>query len=253
MKAPVVLIGVGEMGGVFARGLLRLGHPLYPVTRATSMAEVAALVPDPALALVAVGEADLASLLADIPNSWRDRLGLLQNELLPPDWEGFDRATVISVWFEKKPGMDAKVILPSPLFGPQAGLLADALGTLTIPTRVLASADELLFELVVKNLYILTTNLAGLRAGGTVCELWANDRELARDVGNEIIDLQETLTSHRFDREALFAAMVKAFDGDPTHKCMGRSAPARLARALAQAKTRGLELPTLTRLQADLG
>ncbi len=33
MNAPVVLIGVGEMGGVFARGLLRLGHPVYPVPR----------------------------------------------------------------------------------------------------------------------------------------------------------------------------------------------------------------------------
>lgn len=31
MKHPVVLIGVGEMGGVFGRGLLKLGHPVFPV------------------------------------------------------------------------------------------------------------------------------------------------------------------------------------------------------------------------------
>ena len=34
MKAPVVIIGIGELGAVFARGLLRLGHPIYPITRA---------------------------------------------------------------------------------------------------------------------------------------------------------------------------------------------------------------------------
>jgi hypothetical protein len=248
MKEPVVLAGVGEMGGVFARGLLRLGHPLYPVNRSTPLADVAAAVPQPALALVAVAEAELPSVLTDVPASWQGRLGLLQNELLPADWEGFDSPTVISVWFEKKPGMDHKVIIPSPVFGPQAQLLAEALGTLNIPTRILASSQELLFELVVKNLYILTTNIAGIRAGGTVGELWTSHRALAERVGNEIIDLQEAKTGMTFDRSALFDAMVRAFDGDPLHKCVGRSAQNRLARALEQAAALGLELPTLAEL-----
>ena len=39
MKSPVVLIGIGEMGGVFARGFLRAGYPVYPVTRQTDLAE----------------------------------------------------------------------------------------------------------------------------------------------------------------------------------------------------------------------
>jgi len=251
MKAPVVLVGVGEMGSVFARGILRLGHPLYPVTRTTPISEVAAAIPDPAIALVAAGEADLAPVLADLPQSWRNRLGLLQNELLPSDWESFYQPTVISVWFEKKPGMDHKVIIPSPLFGPQAGLIAAALDTLKIPTRVLNNADDLLFELVVKNLYILTTNIAGLRTGGTVGQLWDRNRELAGRVGNEIIDLQEAMTGRCFDRDALFAAMIKAFEGDPDHKCMGRSAHARLTRALEQAKTHGLTLPTLAEFQSQ--
>ena len=251
MKKPVVLIGAGEMGGVFARGLLRLGHPVYPVTRAASAAEIADAVPKPALALVAVGEADLAPVLADLPDAWRGRLGLLQNELLPADWEGFPNPTVISVWFEKKPGMDFKVIIPSPVFGPGAELLSDALGALGISTRVLASSDELLFELVLKNLYILATNIAGLKTGGNVEELWSTHRELARRVGDEVIDLQEAMTGQQFERDALFAAMVRAFEGDPAHKCMGRSAPARLRRALEQAAARGLDLPTLRGIQAD--
>ena len=59
MKQPVILIGVGEMGGVFARGLLRLGHPVYPVNRDTDLSGLARQLPDPAMVLVSVGEADL--------------------------------------------------------------------------------------------------------------------------------------------------------------------------------------------------
>jgi len=37
-----------------------------------------------------------------------------------------------------------------------------------------------------------------------------------------------------------------------SHGCRGRSAPARLARALAEAERRGLELPALRELRANL-
>lgn len=251
MKRPVVLIGVGEVGGVFARGFLRLGHPVFPVVRDTSMATAAERTPKPELVLVAVAESDLQPVLDTLPDPWRDRLGMLQNELLPADWEGIPDPTVISVWFEKKAGMDHKVIIPSPVFGPRAGLIAASLAALGIPARILVNTDELLFELALKNLYILTSNIAGLRVGGNVGELWATHRDLARRVGNDVIDLQEALTGRSFDREALFAAMVEAFEGDPAHKCMGRSAPARLARALAQGETRGIALPALRELQAS--
>jgi ketopantoate reductase len=252
MKAPAIIIGVGEMGGVFARGLLRTGHPVYPVTRDISMARAAEELPRPGLVLIAVAEGDLHAVLADVPATWRDRVGLLQNELLPGDWEGLHEPTVISIWFEKKPGADFKVIVPSPVFGPRSEQLADALGSLGIPTKVLDNADDLLFELVVKNLYILTTNIAGLTVGGDVGRLWAEHRELARRVGNDVMDLQEALTGLRFDRDDLFSAMVSAFEGDPAHRCMGRSAPARLVRALAQGEQHGLDLPALRELQTAL-
>lgn len=252
MKQPIVIVGIGEMGGIFARGFLRLGHPVYPVTRATSMAVVANELPRPELVFVAVAEGELQPIIDALPVLWRGRLALLQNELLPADWEGLPTPTVISVWFEKKPGMDYKVIIPSPVFGPRADLLAAALTTLDIPTQVLAEPDDLLFELVVKNLYILTSNVAGLKVGGNVGELWANHRDLARRIGNDVIDIQEALTGRRFEREVLIAAMVKAFEGDPSHKCMGRSAPARLARALAQGERQGLDLPALRELHTAL-
>ncbi len=251
MKKPVILIGIGEMGGVFARGLLRLGHPLHPVTRETPMDEVAAAVPDPEAVIVAVGEKDLAPVLEALPASWRERLVLLQNELLPADFAHLPGVTVISVWFEKKPGREFKEILPSPAFGPRARLLQEALGTLGIAVKPLADAEALLFELVLKNLYILTTNIAGLKVGGTVGALWREHRELARAVAEEVILLQESLTGRRFHRQALIDAMVAAFEGDPEHQCMGRSAPARLRRALEQGRRLGLELPTLDRIAAE--
>lgn len=251
MKHPVVLVGVGEMGGVFARGLLKLGHPVFPVIRGAALASAASQLPEPQLVLIAVGEADLPSILAAMPAVWRGRLGLLQNELLPKDWLGCADPTVISVWFEKKPGRDHKVIIPSPIHGPESRLLADALGTLAIPTRILDDADDLLFELVLKNLYILTTNIAGLRVGGTVETLWSRHRDLAERVGVEVIAIQEGLTGRRFDREALFVGLARAFAGDPEHASMGRSAPARLARALEQGAALGLDLPTVRAIASE--
>lgn len=252
MKDPVVILGMGEMGGVFARGFLRAGHPVYPVTRNMDLAQAAKDIPEPALVLVAVAENDLHPVLEKIPAPWAGRLVLLQNELLPRDWEKYDLSpTVISVWFEKKKGMEAKVIIPSPVFGTHSGLVATALDAIEIPTQVLDTADNLLFELVVKNLYILTSNICGLKVGGTVGELRKNHEHFARAVISEILALQEWMTGKSMDEEALIQTMLKAFDGDPDHKCMGRSAPARLERALGLAKKAGIETPELKSIQAS--
>ncbi len=255
MKKPVVIIGIGEIGGVFARGFLKLGHPVFPVTRQIPIDDVAAAVPDPELVLVAVGEKDLHPTLETIPASWRDRLVLIQNELLPRDWQqhDIDNPTVISVWFEKKPGMDAKVVVPSPVFGPQAQTVIAALDAVGLPAYALSSADELLFELVRKNLYILTTNIAGLEVGGNVSELWHEHGELARAVAKDVLSIQAWLTGETLDEEKLIDAMVAAFDGDPQHGCMGRSAPARLQRALKIADEAGLEVPALRRIAEKSG
>lgn len=252
MKQAVVMVGIGEMGGVFSRGILRLGHPLIPVTRDMAMQEVAQVWPEPQLVLVSVAENDLHPALANIPAVWHDRVALLQNELLPADWEkyGFNNPTVISVWFEKKKGQDARVLIPSPAFGPQADLLIDALATLDIPAYKLADADELRQELVIKNVYILTTNICGLVTGGDVADLWTNHQALAREVANEVIDIQQVLTGHDYNRERLIQGMLDGINGDLAHKCMGRSAPARLARALQLADAAGLAVPRMRAIHA---
>lgn len=252
MKQPVVLIGVGEMGGVFSRGFLRLGHPVYPITRDMDMNSEAEQIPNPALVLVSVGEADLHPTLEAIPTQWRDKLGLLQNELLPRDWQqhNISNPTVISVWFEKKKGQDSKVLIPSPAYGPGAELLTSALNALDIDARTVSNEDELCFELVRKNVYILTTNIAGLECGGTVENLWNDNQSLAKQVASDVMDIQDWLVGAQQDRENLMAGFVESVNADLEHKCMGRSAPARLTRALQFADEAGLAVPTLREIFA---
>ena len=255
MKSPIIVIGIGEMGSVFARAFLRAGYPVYPVTRDMHMDDVARKLPAPELVLVAVAESTLPSILEQLPPAWYARVVLLQNELLPADWErfGLTRPTVISVWFEKKKGQDVKVLIPSPAFGPHAQLLKECLDTLDIPVRVLDNDAELLFELVAKNVYIVTVNCAGLVTDGTVSELWSQHRELAEAVAREVIEIQQTLTGRTLDADDLIKAMLVAFDGDPDHVCTGRSAPVRLARALQQADAAGLTVAHLREIAGRQG
>lgn len=247
MKPSVVIIGIGEMASVFARGFLRAGHPVYPVTREVNMHEVADEIPKPALVLVAVAEGDLDHVLDGIPAVWRSRIALLQNELLPRDWQRhhLTRPTIISVWFEKKKGQDAKVIIPSPIYGPAARLMHEALTSIGIAAVVLENEQQLLYELVRKNVYILTANIAGLMTNGTVSELWQQHETLARAVANEVIAIQQYLTGVELPREPLIEGMLAAFNGDPDHQCKGRSAPQRLQRALQLAAQAQLETPQL--------
>ena len=252
MKKPIVVLGIGELGSVFSRAFLRNNYPVYPITRATDIDELSNSI-DPELILVCTAEADLQDALKSIPSQWKDRVAMMQNELLPRDWApyNFKQPTVISVWFEKKKGMDSKVLISSPAHGPKAKILADSLALIDIPAHVVANEDELLFELVLKNLYILTTNIAGLtiEPGANVDDLRNNHLQLMRDVSQDVLKLQTALTNKTFDNEALEQGMIKAFEGDLEHGCMGRSAPARLDRALQLAQEFNLEVPFLQKIK----
>src|SRR5690606_23541140 len=151
--STMVIVGMGELGSVFARGFLELGHPVYPVTRKQQVSEVVEAAEQPELILVCVGEAELGRVLADIPASFKDRVGLVQNELLPRDWlrARIEQPSGVVVWFEKKPGRSVHIVLPSLVYGPKRALLLRVLDRLSIPARELAD-DELPFELVSKNL-----------------------------------------------------------------------------------------------------
>lgn len=246
MKKSVVVVGLGQLGAVFSHALLRSGHMVVPVNRGDDLAAVAAAVPEPALVLVAVGEADLEAVLEAMPDAYRDRVALLQNELLPEDWQRHELpATVAVVWFEKKKQKPLHVIQPTPVGGPHAALLVEALRAIDIAADVVDEAG-LAAALVVKNLYILTANVAGLAADGSVGALWSEHRALAEGVARDVLALQREMTAVALPGdEVLLAGMVEAFDADPAHGARGRSAPARLARALGHAERLGVDVPQL--------
>ena len=247
MNQTVVIAGIGELGGVFAKGFLRLGYSVCPVTRETSMSNAARNCPEPLCVLVAVTEKDLSNVLATVPVQWQDRLGLLQNELLPHHWKAYNihHPTVVVVWFEKKKGQDVKVLLPSRIYGPHFRLFADALERLDIPSQILASEDEMLFELVFKNLFVLTVNIAGLKTGGTVGSLWFETNDLARRVAHDVIKVQERLIGISLPVDRLIDGLEVAVNGDPKHNCVGRASPERLARVLKVADDAGLDIPAI--------
>ena len=83
-----------------------------------------------------------------------------------------------------------------------------------------------------------------------MAELWHQHQDLAREVANEVIQIQEYLTNKKFSREQLIAGMVEGIEGDLQHMCMGRSAPSRLARALRYADAAGLAVSRLRAIQA---
>jgi len=254
MKAPICIVGLGELGSVFARGFMRLGHPVFPILRGESMDQVARAV-DPELVLISTGEGDLQTALKSLPEVWKDRIVMIQNELLPRDWSSHAliNPTVISVWFEKKKGMDSKPVISSPAFGPHAQTLVDALAQLDIPAHTVDSEQALLNELVIKNVYILTTNIAGLKLpeGATVETLENEHADWMNAVAEDVLNIQEALTGQELNREQMINGMKHAFAGDPDHKCMGRSAPARLARALKTAEDKGISIPTLNSISND--
>ena len=254
MNQPVVIIGMGQLGGVMARGFLAAGYPVYPVVRKMDMGQAALHIPNPVFVLLAVPENVFHPVLQVIPEVWYDKMGFLQNELLPPDWADFriTSPTVMAIWFEKKKGTGVKVFRPTPVYGPGADTIGAAFEALDIPYRVLPDEAALLVELVKKNLYVLTINIAGLEVGGTVGELWSNHKELVRELADELLDIMERLTGAHLDREALLSDVVDAFGQVPDHKCRGRVAADRLARVLAHAGKAGLPAPTLNRIKRRL-
>lgn len=270
MEKAIVVVGLGQLGALFAEGLLKAGHPVVPVLRGEAI-EIAIDKYDPELILVAVGEDDLAPVLASISDSYGSRVALLQNELRPNQWlssqeERLIDPTIASIWFERKAGKAPHVVLPTVLFGPYSAILARALTAWDLPFRVIEGEDELCFELALKNLYILALNLGGLCVGGSAGELLTSHAAVLDEITTDVLRLEQGLLStiaSQQGRARAFAevtlntkklkeALQDAIQADPEHGCAGRSAPRRLERTLHHAARLGMELPSLRRLQKKL-
>ena len=108
------------------------------------------------------------------------------------------------------------------------------------------------FELVRKNIYILSSNICGLEVQGNVGQLKQQNPLLLDKVTDDILKIQQYLTGISFNKNDLLKAVETAFNGDKEHQCMGRSAPARLQRALEIAHTANIEVDELERIKSKL-
>jgi hypothetical protein len=249
--SPFVVIGMGQLGSLFSAGFLRLGHPIYPVLRGDSPSHLAQLI-QPQLVLAAVGEKALPGVLDSLPETWRPRVVLLSNELLPQTWRahGIQSPTVISVQFEKKLGKPVAVDRPSPVFGPQAGIIIQALSELDIPSRPVDDMQSMTHELVLKNLYILTLNLAGMATGGGAAELLGQFRGLTDRVWNELFAVQQAMVESPLNQGQLKQETLDYLALAPGRGA-GRSASERLQRTLANARAQSIPVPTLEQINQE--
>ena len=254
MKEYIVIIGMGQLASVFARGFLQRGIPVVPVIRSMDFQETARDYPEPELVLLAVAEKDFHPAMEELPEVWKNKLALLQNELLPRDWQqyGVINPTVMAVWFEKKKGREVKVLLPTQVYGPYAELIDYALKTQDIPVAILNSPEDLEYELVLKNLFVFTINIVGVEKGGTTGVLWTEHRDLTRRVFLEVLKIQEMLIDKHLPQERLLARFTAALNSDPDHTCRGRAAPERLTRLLTLADKVNIPVPTLRSITAVL-
>jgi hypothetical protein len=247
MNEPIVIIGIGELASVFARGFLRCGHPVYPITRDMNISQEYQKITLPKLVLVTVPENELYLVLDNMPKAWCNKIGLVQNELLPRDWQthSIENPTVTVVWFEKKKEIEVTNVLQSPSFGPNAPIISKALLSIGVPSPILGNEQDLLYELVRKTVYILTVNIAGLVNNCTVEELWLQHQSLAREIAKEVILIQESLAGKQLPYEKLIDGMVEGIKDCPNRFCLGRSALPRLKRALKYAEQANLKTPKL--------
>ena len=101
-----------------------------------------------------------------------------------------------------------------------------------------------------KNVFVFTFSIAGLETGGTVETLWLEHNELALQIANEVIDLQEWVTGVSFPHDRLINGVLEGVTGDPNHKGKGRSAPERSARVIELEGEADLQILKIREIQA---
>lgn len=246
-KNPCVIIGIGQIGQVFAVGLLRQGYPLFPINRGENPAEFADITTEPELILIAVGQENLATVLAALPDIWRHHIALVQNDLSPKHWQdaGIINPTLAALWFERRDNGAPRALLPTPIFGPKAAILAAALSEVRLPFRIVPSEDAMIFELALKDLFFLTTMIGGLKKGGAVGVLWKNYRDLVLAVAEEVLSIEEVRFSMPLPRQALFERLAAAFDAAPDMIVTLENPGSRLLTLLDLAEKNHLKVPTL--------
>lgn len=246
----VAVIGTGQLGRLVGGGLIANGLEVLPIQRATPAEVRAERLRNADRVLVAVGEDDLENVLHSLPAHLREgRTWLLQNELLPPVWTAHQVSdpTVLVVWAEKKKGKPVAEVQRTLVAGPDRDVVIAALESVDVRAEPIEDA-ALPQALVDKNLYILVSNLAGLRVGGTVSALMGEHREFATRLAEEILGIEAARLHTELESAPFLQRVFTAFAADPAHGCRGRTAEARLARLRAHARRENIPTPILDSL-----
>jgi hypothetical protein len=144
----------------------------------------------------------------------RDRVVLLQNELVPPSWHARSivKPTVLVVWFEKKRGRAIQEVRETEIAGPHAGLFVRALAAMDVGAREISELD-LVSALVVKNLYIVGANVLGLAIGGTTGDLVRAHGARTERVLREVLAVERARLGPEvtLDRDDVLARTIDAF------------------------------------------
>lgn len=247
VKNPCVVVGIGQVGQVLAMGLLRQGYPVFPLNRGDDPACLMQALCNPQLILITVGKENLSSVLTALPESWRQHVALVQNELSPKDWREakITNPTLASLWFERRDNGVPRVILPTPLFGPKVNILAEALSAMRLPFRMVASEDAMIVELALKYLFTLSTMFGSLKTGGSIGVLWKNYRALALAIAEEVLSVGELRFGLPLPCQTLLERLAAVFDAAPDLIMIRDNTLARLEETVEFAQTNHLKVPTL--------
>jgi hypothetical protein len=246
-RKSAAIVGMGQLGRALGEGLLITGFTVTGFKRSdidySTFSETE-------LAVVATGEDDLEPVLDRLPESWRKgRLVLLQNELLPTQWKPHEveDPTILVVWFSKKPGQPIREYRSSPVWGPKALEIRDALEALDLTAEILPDWEATMFELITKNAYIWTQNIAALYIADPVAEkVILEHQAFLDDLIAETVAIQERAAGVTVDLKKVQEQVKSSIARDGSRKLGGRTAPRRLERLMALGKRLSFEMPVVT-------
>jgi len=247
-----VVYGLGQLGQLFGAGALRAGVRVTPITRTTDQAEVWASVEEGTPILVGVGETQLHDVLLSIPAARRDHVMLVQNELFPKTWRAAEVSTPTNgiVWLSKKKGRPVEIARPSTLHGPHAAFFAELHDALDLPHETVDDAG-LHRLLVAKFAFILGINTLGLVENLTLGAWLDKDESLVDAVLHDAVVLGQAHLEDQVDAAQAVAEAKEAMRNLAHYPAKGRTAAARLARALDDAEAMALQLEAFAKVAAQ--
>ncbi len=237
-----VIVGVGQLGRFFAGGAVACGVRVTPVRRGDSIVVALADVAPGAPIVVAVGEAALPGVLAQVPIERRGDVVLVQNELFPEVWQaalGDAEPTIAVVWSTVKKGRPVEVGRATHVFGRHAGFICEAQRALDVPCVELHGFSALETELVAKYAFILAVNALGLEQARPVGAWLDADPARVDAVLAAFVALGEARSGPAGTARAIALEAMEALRSMPA---AGRTARERVDRARAVAARLGVPL-----------